>query len=259
MRLLWIALLAVAALPAQRVRDEPVPERPPVDEQELADGKRLFLGHCAPCHGLDGRGASGPNLARPDLRRAADPESLFLTIDLGINGTEMPAGWQLHDREIWKIAAFVEALGKTEPEPLPGDPVAGAAIYSGKGGCVGCHWLNGGGGLQGPPLDAIGAARSLAHLREALLEPAAAIPDGFLLVSATRSDGSKVEGVRLGEDPFTIQIRDYGGGLHSLVKTQLSSIERLEKKSSMPSYEGRLSAAELDDLVSYLATLRGSS
>ncbi len=96
-------------------------------------------------------------------------------------------------------------------------------------------------------------------MRQSLLDPGAALPEGFLLVRATLRDGSRIEGVRLGEDPFTVQIRDYSDNLHSLDKTKVASLERLTKKSSMPSFAGTLSAAELDDLISYLATLRGSS
>ncbi len=109
---LLLGVLAAALLPAQVIqRRTPIPPRPHVTAAETAAGKRLFQGHCGGCHGPEGGGARGPNLARPKLRHAADPESLFLVIDLGIEGTEMPRGGQLHDLEIWKVVAFVESLG----------------------------------------------------------------------------------------------------------------------------------------------------
>lgn len=259
MRLLTIAILIAFTLQAQVVvRDEPVPARPPVTALEIAQGKTLFHGHCGGCHGPAGRGALGPNLARPNLSHVSDAKSLFLVIDLGITGTEMPRGWQLHDREIWKIAAFVESLGMTEPEPLPGDPRAGKQLYEAKGNCAACHWINGAGGRQGPELTDVGARRSLSHIRESLVKPAAAIPEGFLLISAVHNDGRRIQGVRLSEDPFTILIRDFSDEFHSLRKSDLAELNKRKGESSMPPYGDMFSAGELDDLVSYMATLRGT-
>lgn len=257
-RLISAAALAAVSLAAQFER-EPIPERPEITEQEIADGKRLFDGHCAGCHGPGGRGALGPNLARPKLSRMTDAESLFLIIDLGVQGTEMPRGSQLHDREIWKITAYVESLGKLDPEPLPGDPAAGKRVYESKGNCAACHWLNGSGGRQGPELTEIGAARSVAHLRQAILEPSAAVPRGFMLVAATHKDGRRIQGVRLFDGPFSIQIRDFSDKLHSLMKSELAEVVKREGESSMPSYASTLSNTEIDDLVAYLATLQGGS
>ena len=89
MRLL-LGALAAALLPAQVQRDVPIPPQPQVTAGEIAQGKLLFQGHCGGCHGPEGGGARGPNLARPKLRHATGPQSLFLVIDLGIEGTEMP-------------------------------------------------------------------------------------------------------------------------------------------------------------------------
>ena len=258
LRLVSTAALAVSSLAAQ-VERGPIPERPEVTEQEIAEGKRLFDGHCAGCHGPGGAGALGPNLARPKLSRATDAESLFLIIDLGIEGTEMPRGGQLHDREIWKITNYVESLGKLDPEPLPGDPVAGKRVYESKGNCAACHWLNGSGGRQGPELTEIGAARSVSHLRQSLLEPSAAVPRGFMLVTAIGNDGSRIQGVRLYDGPFSIQIRDFSDKLHSLMKSELAEVVKREGESSMPSYASTLSNTEIRDLVAYLATLQGGS
>jgi putative heme-binding domain-containing protein len=257
-RLISAAVLAAVSLPAQ-VERGPIPERPEITGQEIAEGKRLYDGHCAGCHGPGGGGALGPNLARPKLNRAKDSEALFLIISLGIPGTEMPRGGQLHDREIWKIAAYVESLGKLDPEPLPGDPLAGKRVYEAKGNCAACHWLNGSGGRQGPELSEIGAARSVAHLRQALLEPSAAVPRGFLLVTAIHKDGRRIQGVRLSDGPFSIQIRDFSDKLHSFMKSDLTEVVKRQGESSMPSYASTLSNTEIDDLVAYLATLQGGS
>ena len=45
---------------------------------DLARGKQVFVGHCAPCHGIDGAGGRGANLTVPKLKRAADNAAFFV-------------------------------------------------------------------------------------------------------------------------------------------------------------------------------------
>jgi hypothetical protein len=66
-----------------------------------------------------------------------------------------------------------------------------------------------------------------------------------------------VPGIRINEDSFTIQLLDTAGRYHSFRKSELKSLRRLEGETPMPSYEGQIAAADLDDLVSYLASLKG--
>jgi cytochrome c1 len=70
-------------------------------------------------------------------------------------------------------------------------------------------------------------------------------------------DGSRITGVRLNEDTFTIQVLDLSGGLHSFFKADLKDLQRDTGKSPMPSFRETLSASEVDDLVAYLYSLRG--
>lgn len=170
----------------------------------------------------------------------------------------MPRARQLHTQQVWNIVSYVEALATTEPAPVTGNPALGRDIYFGKGNCAACHWLDGAGGRQGPDLTGIGLLRGADNLRESIVDPAAKLPPGFLVVSAVRHDGTSVQGVRLREDPFTIQVRDYSQNLHSLVKAELSSLEKVAGRSTMPSYGELLSSAEVDDLVAFLATQRES-
>ncbi len=223
---------------------------------DLAHGKRLYVGHCAICHGIEGAGGRGPALNQPRLRRVTDNWSLYGVIKNGVQGTEMPAAWQMTEREAWRVAGYVRSIGSVAAVNLPGDPGRGKELYRAKG-CAVCHITQGQGGNLGPELTEIGARRSAAYLREALTDPAASAPEGYLVVSVTTRDGRSVRGVRINEDSFTIQLRDDDNRFHSFRKNGLKELKKEAGVSTMPGYK-TLTAVELDDLVAYLASLRGA-
>lgn len=153
----------------------------------------------------------------------------------------------------------MRTLGRVEEQVLPGNPMNGEQLYRGKGACSSCHMVGGQGGRLGPVLDEIGARRSPAYLRRSILEPTADIPENFLLVRLSTIDGEFIEGVRLNEDSFSIQMRDLTDRLHSFWKLELSALHKDRGRSGMPSYRGKLTSDELEDLVAYLSSLRGPS
>jgi putative heme-binding domain-containing protein len=255
MTLLWFSSAFV--LTAQ-TPPEPSPQPSNLTSQDLARGKQLFEAQCAPCHGIHGTGGRGANLALPTLKHAADDAALFSVIRYGIENTGMPETWQMTDREIWLVVAHVRALGRVAAETLPGDPLKGKLLFETQG-CSTCHIVNGTGGGLGPDLDEVGARRSASHLRQCLLSPASALPAGFMMIRAIRQDGSAVEGIRVNEDSFTIQLLDLSGHFHSLRKRQLQRLDYQSGTTPMPSYRNKLSSLEIDDLIAYLAGLRGKS
>lgn len=220
---------------------------------DLARGEKLYLTQCAMCHGPNGEGGSGPTLARPTLRQAPDDEALRTVIRSGIAGTGMP-GTRLVDAELRDLAAYVGKLGQVTPTVLPGDKQRGAALYARD--CASCHMIAGRGGAFGPDLTGIGARRSPQHLRESLTNPAADVPRGYAFVRVVTRDGKTLTGVRVNEDTFSLQFRDKQDVLHSVWKAELREFKKELRKSPMPSYRGLLSAAELDDVVAYLASLQ---
>jgi len=93
-----------------------------------------------------------------------------------------------------------------------------------------------------------------------MVEPAAAQSQtmgyqDYLTVRVRTADGS-VEGLRVNEDAFTVQVRDIGGVVHSFRKDDLTEFEKVFAHSLMPEYGAVLAANDMDDLISYLMSLR---
>jgi putative heme-binding domain-containing protein len=228
----------------------------PTSRADLAQGEKLFKVHCALCHGPNGEGGRGPMLTRARLSRAPDDAALLRILEDGIRGTEMPDAGAMSEREQRQTAAYVRSLGKVPLKPVPGDAARGAELFRGKGNCAGCHSIHGEGGVAGPDLSGIGESRSAAYLRESLVNPGAAVPEGYLLVTVVPKSGERVTGARVNEDSFSIQVRDNAGRTYSFWKKDLAQLDKQRGKSPMPSYQGQLSDAELTDVVAYLATLK---
>ena len=224
---------------------------------ELAAGHRIFDAQCAWCHGNAGDGGTGPNL-HGQLRHATTLNSIVDIIVNGIPGTDMPSfRLGLTDRSARQAATYVLSLSRSSPRHGTGNAERGAAVYQSTG-CGSCHVVEGRGGILGPELTSIGGRRGAVYLREAVVKPAASHPPGYLVVRAVPNSGAEIRGIRVNEDVFWIHIRDASGAVHTLQKSDLARLDRELEATLMPSYESRLSPAQLDDVVAYLATLRGA-
>jgi cytochrome c oxidase cbb3-type subunit III len=241
--------------------------RPRTTADSIAQGKQQFEGTCANCHGIDGSGATGPNLH--DVARRLGPEGLFQTIHSGILGSGMPAFGQLGDAKLWQIVDYVSSFGHSPAELVSGDPQKGRAVYE-SAGCPTCHMVDGKGGDSGPELSKVGLLRGADFLRSVILDPGANIPTdsgglqeranypAYTMYRVVLNDGKELMGNRVNEDSFTIQLRDADGNLHSIEKFYVKKIEPVSGKSFMPSYKGKLTDEQINDLVSYLAGLGGA-
>ena len=255
-------LLTTMPARAQRLRGEEarnpadLPERNPLNsEADVVLGRQLFMGRCALCHGRDGEGGRGAALNTGQYRHGDSDREMFLTIRNGIANTEMP-GTFLTDPEVWRLVAYVKRLGLAQAaeEKAPGDAQAGRAVYANRG-CPACHAIDGAGGDTGPDLSSAGARSSLQYLRESIVNPSAYVPLTYRAVTVTTLPGGKIRGIHLNEDDYSIQLRAMDGNPRSFLKSDLKEI-RYEKESVMPRYAA-LSAAELENLVAYLNSLKG--
>lgn len=255
-RLAFLAALLLAGAVAAAPPDSP-DANAALKPADLAQGKKIYNNQCALCHGIGGAGGRGPALNQPKLQRAPTQAALLKVIQGGIPGTEMPDFWSLNNDEARQVAGYVRSLGRIKPVKLPGDAARGKQLFETKGNCAACHVVRGQGGVAGPELTEIGLRRGAAHLRQAVLDPSATTPEGFLIVTVTTASGQRVRGVRINEDPFTIQLRDASNRFQSFRKSDLQDLRKEFGVSTMPSYKDAFTASELEDLIAYLAGLRG--
>jgi len=226
-------------------------------EREEQQGAALFQLHCSYCHGARGEGGRGADLTTGQYRHGGSDAELYSTVRHGIPGTEMPAV-RATDEEVWKMVAFVKKLGSAGLlEKAVGDPGAGKAIYEGKGRCTACHSIGLEGASLGPDLSDVGRRRGLRYLEDSLVTPDAEVAIPYRAVQVVTKTGQTVAGIRLNEDDISVQLRDEGDNLRSFLKEDLRDIRR-DKPSLMPAYGSALSKKEIEDVVSYLSSLRGA-
>jgi putative heme-binding domain-containing protein len=113
------------------------------------------------------------------------------------------------------------------------------------------------GSIFGPDLSRIGSARSVEYLRESIVQPSADVPEEYEGVTVALKDGTRVRGIRINEDTFSIQLRDPAQRIRMFQKDDLREVIH-ERDSLMPAYK-QIAAGDLDSLVAYLASLRGSA
>jgi putative heme-binding domain-containing protein len=137
-----------------------------------------------------------------------------------------------------------------------GDAARGRAIFTGKGACTGCHRVGATGSIVGPDLSDIGSVRSAGSLQRSLVDPASQMMPINRPVRLVRKDGSVVNGRRLNEDTYSLQIIDEAGSLRSFMKADLREFT-VSTTSPMSSYKNTLSEDERADLLAYLLSLKG--
>lgn len=110
-------------------------------------GQRLFLNHCAQCHGSDAGGSKGfPNLSDTDWLYGGDTQDIKQTLIGGRAGV-MPAFAHLESAQVSDVANYVRSLSGLAADQIKVG--RGAEVY--KANCAACH------GAEGKGMAAMGA------------------------------------------------------------------------------------------------------
>jgi putative heme-binding domain-containing protein len=223
---------------------------------DVEAGQRLYGPQCQVCHGANGDGVPGIDLKLGRFRRASSDDDLARVITSGVPGTGMPP-FVLRPAELTSVIAFIRAgFDPASAAVRVGDASRGRALFEGRADCAGCHRVNGIGPRLAPDLSDIGAIRTLAALQRALLTPNESLLPIHRPVRVVTRDGRTLQGRRLNEDTYSVQLIDEQENLHSLDKAELRELT-VATTAAMPSYAQRLTPDELADVIAYLVALKG--
>lgn len=233
-------------------------------------GESQFRANCAFCHGLGARGGGrGPDLTRAQKRHGNEDADLFRTINEGVPGTAMPPngatqqGVGMTEEEIWQVISYIRSVQAKAPAQIPGNAAHGKELFYGGAACSTCHMIQGKGGRLGPDLSTTGSARSTDYLVESIRNPSRRLAQGiseamkefsqeYETVTVVTAEGTKLTGVVLNEDHFTLQMMDTREQIHLFDKSKLRSFEK-SRESLMPAYDQKiLSDKDLQDLIAYM-------
>lgn len=216
-------------------------------------GGALFRAQCATCHGADAKGIS--SIDAPDLtlmwsQRQLSAIDVFNTIRDGIPGSIMPPH-DFTDTEVWMLVSYLQSVAVEGVIGLPpGDASNGELVFTEN--CSECHRANGEGGSLGPDLSTVTNRRSLESLQTSVRNPSSLIGFRYKPLSLTTNAGETIEGILKSEDAFSLQMMDSNQRLRAFMKSDLRSIDRLQR-SLMPAFsEQQVSSQELVDILNFL-------
>lgn len=255
----WIAIAVCAAYLSLNTQVGVAQDRaqaPLYADADIRYGAQIYAAQCSTCHGPNGDQINGVNFREGQLRRAASDPDLRTIVTTGIPGTAMPA-FRFDQSEIAGITAYIRNMRDFNASGVPlGDQTRGKALFEGAGRCGTCHRVYGKGPRLAPDLSDIGSIRSADYLQRTLLDPTGAILPINRSVHIVTLDGKIINGRRLNEDTYSVQIIDEDEHLRSLSKADLREYTVI-KTSPMPPYKDKLSTQDLADMISYLLSLKG--
>jgi len=136
-----------------------------------------------------------------------------------------------------------------------GNVQRGKAIYERAAlACTFCHAIAGQGGKVGPDLANLGASAPLDYLVESILDPAAAVKEGFNATEVTTQDGQQFFAMAAAETDLELLLRDATGKETRIPKSAISGRKLIG--TLMPAgLADSLKPSELLDLIRYLSSL----
>lgn len=121
-------------------------------------------------------------------------------------------------------------------------------------GCLTCHRIEQQGAYTGPTLNGMGARRTAAEIRTAIVSPPPTVDPSNNLIRLTTADGKTLVGRILSQDDHQLRVINASGEAASYLKSGLRQFTMINT-NPMPSYERKITGEDLDGLVRYLDSL----
>jgi len=254
--LLCASICGVSVLRAPSVHAQGQDRAPQYFQSDIQYGAQIFATQCTPCHGTSGDQIPGVNFRAGQFKRVVTDNDLRATITTGVPGTAMQP-FAFGASELTGIVSYLRNMASFDAKGLlVGNASRGQALFAGEGKCATCHAVNGKGPRVAPDLGDVGVLRTAELLHRTLIDPAASMLPANRPIHAVTKDGKVINGRRLNEDTYTVQLIDEQERLVSLTKSDLREFTVL-KTTPMPTYKDQFSAQQLADLEAYLLSLRG--
>ena len=226
---------------------------------EEGQGVQRFIEYCAGCHGADAKGGD----KAPPLLSAAGPlnrsdSEFFRIVRDGTTGG-MPPFAQIGDANIRALLQFLRKLesnGASKPVSAEvaatGDADLGRALYFGKAQCSRCHLIQGKGGFIASSLTSYGRNRGVDEILKAITTPDTPLAPSSQVVTVTTNTGQELTGVLRNEDNFNLELQSEDGRFHFLARSATKDVHYTQHSLMPRDFATRLSAKELNDIVSFL-------
>ncbi len=203
-----------------------------------------------------GDAIGGVNLRSGKFRNAQSDNDLARFIRAGSQAAGMPP-FALDNAEMAGVIAYLRNMNYVRHRDGEGRRRGTRPRHlRGQGRLRACHRVGRVGSRVAPNLSDIGSQRSPGSLQRSLVDPSSQMMPINRPVRLVKKDGTIVNGRRLNEDTYSIQVMDDKERLHSMLKADLREFT-ISKTSPMPSYKDKLSSDELADLIGYLLSLKG--
>jgi putative heme-binding domain-containing protein len=210
-------------------------------QSDIQYGAQIFATQCTACHGTSGDQIPGVNFRAGQFKRVVSDNDLRATITNGVPGTAMQP-FAFGASELTGIVSYLRNMNSFDAKgSIIGNPARGQTLFNGAGTCASCHAVNGKGPRVAPDLGDIGTLRTAELLHRTLVDPAGSMLPANRPVHAVTKDGKVINGRRLNEDTYTVQLIDEQEHLVSLTKSDLREFTVL-KTTTMPSYKDKFTA-----------------
>jgi len=257
---LWIA--AAGAPSGAQQQERPDAARRPANAAGVDRGRDAFRANCGFCHGIDARGAQGPDLAR-SLAVLNDDQGKDLGnfLKAGVPERGMPAFPMLTADEARDISSFLHTVVEQARRQKPMDPTAvvvgdakaGEAYFNGAGRCNMCHSRTG-------DFKGVGARYDPATLQDRMVNPrgrGGKTPPPPTMVKVTLPNGRTLQGRLVAITDFYVTLIDDSNTRRTFPRD--NEVPKVEINDPLQAHLDMLlkyTDADMHNLTAYLVTLK---
>lgn len=232
------------------------------DSASIERGNDVYRPSCAFCHGVDVRGAAGPDLARSlVVLNDVGGKDLAVFLRSGRPGAGMPAFPDMTAEQAADISTFLHARIEESRARAPmnvdaivvGNAPEGAAFFTGEGQCNSCHNPNG-------DFKGIGAKYDPFVLQGRILNPRGGrngTPIKPSTVKVTSPSGETVTGQLVSVNDFAVTLIDAAGHRRTFERdNEVPKVEISDPYQAHLDNYLKMTDKHMHDLTAYLVTLK---